>query len=358
VPHLRARRSVVVVLAGLMAALVSAAGVTTSKAAPVASVPLFARTIDESPGTKLHADRLALTAIDWRGGPIVTSTGETVTVLVSNALDASVTPESWAEFIAHLPHGSEISKLTTYIAPLDEVQQLCGAQALGCYGQDELVSIGETLVDGTTPDEVVRHEYGHHIAYNRTNPPWVAVDWGPKYWASSLDVCARVTEGSAFPGDEALHYDQNPGEAWAETYRLYAERQAGILTTSWPIVSSSYFPTEAAYAAAERDVLQPWSAGRTVTYRRQFTRKGRKVWLIHLQTPLDGNLSVSSTFPKGGLYDASLVDANRHTVLKHGFFSGTRTKRFVASVCGQRSLFVRVTQKGTFGRVSVTASTP
>jgi hypothetical protein len=339
--------------------LVAGAGATRpARAASVATDAFFARTIEEPAGTSLRLARLASPAINWRGGAITTSAGETVTVLVSDALDPSVTPEVWAGFIAHLVHGPEISKLTAYLATLDQVEELCGARALGCYGDDTLVSIGETLIDGTTPDEVVRHEYGHHIAFNRTNPPWVAVDWGPKLWASSVGVCARVSAGTAFPGDESFHYDQNPGEAWAETYRLMDERKNGILTASWAIVSPSFFPTDAAYQAAERDVLQPWSAGHTETYRRVFTKKAKKMWLIHLQTPLDGNVSVSAVFPKGGLYDVALVGANRRTVLRRALFSGTRTKRLAASVCGQRSLYVRVKQKGTLGPVSVTAATP
>jgi hypothetical protein len=89
-----------------------------------------------------------------------------------------------------------------------------------------------------------------------------------------------------------------------------------------------------------------------------FTKKAKKMWLIHLQTPLDGSVSVSAVFPKGGLYDVDLVGANRRTVLRRALFSGTRTKRLAASVCGQRSLYVRVKQKGTLGPVSVTAATP
>jgi len=359
VPPLRPRRFVALVLVAAVAVAAAGAGATTSsRPAPSFTGAVFGRAIEEPAGTSLHVARLASATINWRGGAITTSTGETVSVLVSDALDASVTPESWAEFIAHLVHGPEISKLTAYLTTLDQVAELCGARALGCYGDDTLVSIGEPLIDGTTPDEVVRHEYGHHIAFNRTNPPWVAVDWGPKYWASSVGVCARVSAGTAFPGDESLHYDQNPGEAWAETYRLMDERKNGILTASWQIVAPSFFPTEAAYQATERDVLQPWGTGRTTTYRHQFTKKGKKVWLIQLQTPLDGNVSVSAVLPKGGLYDVDLVSANRRTVLRRALFSGTRTKRLAASVCGQRSLNVRVKQKGTFGRVSITAATP
>jgi len=294
--------------------------------------------------------------IAWRGGPITTSTGEIVTVYVSDSLDPSVTPESWAEFAAHLVHGPEISKLVARLATLDEVQQICGARALGCYGENELVSVGETLIDGTTPDEIIRHEYGHHIAYNRVNPPWVAVDWGPKYWASSVGVCARVKGGSAYPGDEGLHYDQNPGEAWAETYRLLDESKNAITTASWRIVAPNWFPNAPALQAAERDVSQPWATGTTTSYHGRLT-KSRKAWLIAVQTPLDGSLSLTATVPTAG-YDVALVAPNRRTVLARGFSSGTRKKRLVSTVCGQRTLFVRLTEKSLPGRVSVTVSTP
>ena len=353
-----ARKLVAVTLGVLVVVLAAGAGVTaTTIGIPAAAPEVFARTISDPPGTGLREKRLAQLPVDWQGGPITTSTGETVTVFVSPSLSSSVTPQSWAEFIAHLTHGPEISKLTAYFGTPDEVQDLCGAQALGCYGENQLVALAQPSIDGVTPEEVVRHEYGHHIAYNRANPPWIAGDWGPKYWASTLGICQQVSRGSAFPGDEGVHYDQNPGEAWAETYRLLDERRNGILAATWKIVSPSFFPTEAAYASAERDVLQPWTAAHANTYRRRFTKTGRKVWLISVQTPLDGNLSVSATLPKGGLDDVALLSSNGKTVLKHAVFVLARTKQLTTIVCGQRSLYVRVTARGTPGRVAVTVST-
>ena len=209
--------------------------------------------------------------------PIVTSTGETVNVLVSDSFAPdAVTPESWAEFLVKLVHGPELASLTTYIAPLDEIRLLCGNGALGCYRQNRSVALGETLPDGTTPEEVVRHEYGHHIALYRSNSPWQAIDWGPKNWASAADICARVGRNEAFPGDEDEHYAQNPGEAWAETYRLMDERKAGITTATWPIIAPSLYPTEAALVAAEKDVVQPWTAG-TAERLPQVRREGQDV---------------------------------------------------------------------------------
>jgi hypothetical protein len=307
--------------------------------------------------TELQPRRLEQAAISWRGGPIVTSTGETVNVLVSDAFAAdAVTPEGWAEFLVKLVHGPELAQLTTYIAPLAEIRAVCGLGALGCYTRNRSVAVGEVLPDGTTPEEVVRHEYGHHIALYRANPPWNAIDWGPKNWASAADVCARVGRGEAFPGNEDEHYAQNPGEAWAEAYRLMDERKAGITTGNWQIVAPSFYPSEAALVAAEKDVVQPWTAGTRTVVRKSLAAS--KTWWVPLSTPLDGSLAITARLPSGGKHEVALIAANRRTLLKRGSAAGARVRRIAGSVCGQRSLFVRVTQKGKPGLVTVVASTP
>jgi hypothetical protein len=339
-------------------ALVTAAGSSAAATSSVpAGAPLVSRSLDARI-TVLRPRVLAQAAVDWRGGEITTSTGEVVRVLVSEtfALEQA-SPETWAEFLAGLLHGPELQRLTTYVAPLSEVQRLCGAQALGCYSRDRAVAIGETLSDGTTAAEVIRHEYGHHIALYRSNPPWVAVDWGPKRWASAANVCARVSRKEAFPGNEGSDYARNPGEAWAEVYRLLDERRAGITTAIWQIVAPSFYPDESAFQAAERDVVEPWTAGQRAVKRRQLTRRGQ-VWWVPLSTALDGSLQITVTVPRGGLHEVALVGANRRTILRRGLSSGPRVKRITGNVCGQRSLYVRVTQRGTLGQVTVAASYP
>jgi hypothetical protein len=308
--------------------------------------------------TPLRASRLAQAAVTFRGGPITTSTGETVDVRVSDALPLETsTPEGWAEFLAKLTHGPEIATLTTYIVSFDEVQQICGPQTLGCYGHDELVAPGETAAD-ISPEEIVRHEYGHHIAHHRLNAPWAAGEWGPKRWASAANVCAKVSRQEAYPGDQGANYARNPGEAWAETYRLMDERKAGITSATWQIVAPSFFPGEAALQAAEQDVVQPWTVSRTTVSTRVFGKRTPKVWWIRLAVPLDGDLQVSATVPNQGMYEVAVVGANRRTVLRRAQWVGQRVKRLTGSVCGQRSLFVRVTQKGALGRVRVLVTTP
>ncbi len=355
----RPRRAPAALLSLAVAALVAAAaGSGYGSPARPANAHVFARSFDDNAGTAT-VNRFALGALSWRGGPIVTSTGETVTVLVSDSYaPEAVTPESWAEFLSKVVHGPEISLLTTYIAPLDEVEQLCGARALGCYSGNRMVSIGESTVDGATPEEVIRHEYGHHVAFHRLNTPWRAVDWGPKNWASAATVCSRVSRREAFPGDEGSNYAQNPGEAWAEVYRLMDERKAGITTGGWQIIAPSFYPDEPALQAAERDVLQPWTAARRVVSSRTFAKTAKKVWWIPLQTPLDGDLAITALLPRGGVNEVALVGADRTTILKRAQWTGQRVKRLATTVCGQRSLFVRVTQKGALGRVTVVASAP
>jgi hypothetical protein len=354
-------RGPMLVGATLLAALIALAGV--GGAAPLGTAALASaetRTYAHSLAgriTVLQRWKLEQAAIQWRGGPITTSTGETVQVLVSTTLPPEVTPEAWAEFLVKMVHGSELARFTMHIAPFTEVQQLCGGRAVGCYSRDEAVSIGEILPNGTTPEEVVRHEYGHHIALYRLNSPWRAIDWGPKHWASAANICAKVTRKEAFPGDEGMNYALNPGEGWAEVYRLMDERKAGVASARWQIVSRGFFPNEAALQAAERDVLQPWTAGKRSVVRRQFTRKGQ-VWWIPLSTPLDGSFSITVNLPRGGLHAVALVAGNRRTLLRRPSSPRPRLRTIGGNICGQRSLYLRVTQKGAFGQVTAAISTP
>jgi hypothetical protein len=342
-----------VLLAGALAASFFArAGTGTS--APLS----HSRVLAADAEAPLRPRALQQAPIAYRGGPITTSTGEVVDVRVSDSLPVETsTPEGWAEFLTRLTHGPELARLTTFIVTFEEVQQICGSQAAGCYGPNRMVVPGETAFE-ITPEEIVRHEYGHHVAFHRANTPWAAIDWGPKRWASAANVCARVARREVFPGNEGSNYPLNPGEAWAEAYRLMDERKAGIATATWPIVDASFFPSDAALRAAEQDVLQPWGSGRTVAHSRAFGEGSAKVWWVPVATPLDGDYRLTVTVPNGGTHDVALVASNRRTVVGRAQWVGQRVKRLAGSICGQRSLFVRVTQKGALGRVRVSLSTP
>ncbi len=347
-------------LALLVAALgvaLALAGNVSSEASASSSLD-HARILEADVAAPLRARRLQQAPIDFRGGPTTTSTGETVDVRVSDGLPVETsTPEGWAEFLAHLAHGAELSSLSVFVVTFDEVQQICGSGTAGCYGSNRMIVPGESAFD-VSPEEIVRHEYGHHLAFHRLNAPWAAIDWGPKRWASAANVCARVGRREAYPGDQGSNYTRNPGEAWAEVYRLMDERRNGITTATWPIISSSFYPSEAALRAAEQDVTQPWTAERTTVFTRTFGKRTAKVWWIPLATSLDGDYRISATVPNGGNQEIALVAANRRTVMRRAQWVGQRVKRTQGSICGQRSLFVRVTQQGSLGRVRVSVSTP
>jgi hypothetical protein len=322
------------------------------------SSPRSARALDGELGAG-KVSRAAAATVEWRGGPTVTSTGETVTVYVSQALPVESEPAGgWAEFIAKLTHGPEIAQLRAYIATFAEVQQACGSRALGCYGGNEMISLGEPAFDGTTAEEVVRHEYGHHVAYHRANTPWQAIQWGPKNWASAANVCARQARNEVFPGASGQNYALNPGEAWAEVYRLMDERKAGVTTQTWSIISRSFFPTEAALLAAERDVVQPWTRTTVTSAARVFGKRTPKTWRVPVTSSLDGELRVTATLPRTGEYEVALVAGNGR-VIRRAQWVSQRVKRLTTTICGQRSLAVRVALKGgALGRVAVSVSAP
>jgi hypothetical protein len=279
-----------------------------------------------------------------------------VTVYVSTTYaDADAVGRRWAEFTTALLHGPELSLARLYVAPLAEVEEFCEAdEVLGCYGQNTLVSIGEP-VDDVTPEEVVRHEYGHHVAANRENAPWKAVDWGTKRWATHAGVCTRVRRGTAFPGDEGFHYTLNPGEAFAEAYRTLNEIRGGASGFSWTLVDPSFAPDAAALAAVEHDVRSPWAQSGSRTIARRLAARARS-WSTRLLTPLDGTLELTLVVPSGTAHTVELLDAG--TLVARGLWSGLRTQSIRHEICGTRAFTVRVRVAGAPKRFILRTAIP
>lgn len=306
------------------------------------------------------APRVArLARAEWWGGAATATTGETVTVYVSAAYAPDQgAPRRWADFFAGLLHGAELARVNVYVAPPAEVGALCGTEdALGCYGGGRLVVPGDAG-GGIEPKVVAAHEYGHHVAANRDNAPWRAVEWGTKRWASHLNVCARARDGSLFPGDEAKNYRLNPGEGFAEAYRVLNETRTGTPPFGWQIVDSTFIPDAAALAAIEEDVLRPWGPSPVTTLRARFVPKGRRIWRSTIATPLDGDLAVAVSLPPAAAYEVDLLAADGRKVLVRGLWSGTAQKSLRYTVCGERSLLLRVTRYGAPGSVRVEVSRP
>lgn len=293
----------------------------------------------------------------WWGGPIVAASGEQVTVYVSARYpEDPAVAQGWADFFAGLIHGPELASARVYVAPLEEVEQLCRAAALGCYGADRLVVVGEG-VDGVAASSVAAHEYGHHVAAHRANPPWRALDWGTKRWATAIGICTRVARGTVFPGEEGDRYALNPGEGFAETYRLLNERRSEPTLATWPIVDASLFPGEAALKAVEEDVVRPWTAPAATLRRVRFLARRPDAWTQRIATPLDGELRVTLELPPATPYRLSVRDGVGRVVAR-GLWSSPRRQTASFTVCGQRALTVRVERNGPPARFLLRVQRP
>jgi hypothetical protein len=359
----RTERGRVVRVAVLVAALASlVSGVSAAQASPqrrltIAGLDRRATAYAEfsSPTVFTLASRLpvlsqaggaSLGGIQWTERTYATGTGEAVEVSVSPSYpDDEAIGQRWADFFASLVHGPELLLLNVYVASLPEVHAICGGSAVGCYGDQQLILTNEPAF-GFSPEEVARHEYGHHIALNRSNTPWRSFDWGPKRWATAARICERVRWNDAYPGDESLLYKLNPGEAFAEAYRVLVDIRLGEAHPAWPLVDPGFYPDQAALDAIEQDIVSPW-IGPTV---HNFHPRGR-AWVHRVATPLDGTLTVRLAGPAQLALTGDDGQAMRPT--------RRRATTVSYQVCGQRSVTIRVpTPDKVARRVSLEVVTP
>ena len=282
-----------------------------------------------------------------------TGEGYKVRVIVSPAYQPNPDADrQYVDFVGSLLHGPELDGLTMVVAPSSEITALCEDPAsLACYEANrEVIYIpGEEFGEnGPSLASVLAHEYGHHVARNRSNVPWLAFHWGPKYWSSHMDVCGRAAAGEANPGDEGARYSFNPAEAWAETF---------VVLNGGPwsgIVDASFQPDETAVAAARRDVLNPWP-GNQPLIRRARLRPGRS-W-THAFEVLDGNVTFYVSAPKRSRFTATLRDAPGGRILARRTMSRSG-RAFKHTVCGLDSAFVELRALRGRGAYRVMLSKP
>ena len=302
----------------------------------------------------LVALALPAAALAWGGTyPTGDAAGTSVHIVVSDAYPVDQTlPESWAAYLGSLPHGPELSLLTLNLMPLSTVESsaYCGDQSLACYDPkiDTIYAAPDDQLDEPPAKEIVTHEYGHHIANNRSDAPWSAEDWGTKRWSSYEQICARTEAGEAHPGDEGTSYAQNPGEALAETYRVLALTSIGQTPSSWDLVSRIFYPDAEALQLLQEDITSPWT-GPTVHHVHGSFGNG-SIRTIKVDTPLDGSFAARLHAPSRARFRLEL------------FAGTTPVARSATSVryeiCGRRSLTLEVERVSGRGSFTVDVSKP
>ncbi len=300
----------------------------------------------------LLALALPASALAWGGVyPAGDTLGSSIRIDVSDAYPVDETlPQTWATYLGTLVHGSELSKLTLHLAPLSEVQAECGASALACYdpqSQTILASPDDTL-DQPPAQEVVAHEFGHHVANNRLDTPFSAEDYGTKRWASYENICARSVKGELSPGNEGASYAENPGEAFAESYRVLYLTKEGDTAIGWDIVDRSLYPDTRALSLLEQDVVDPWD-GPTLTHVSGAFGAGA-ARTIGVTTTLDGSFVAHLHAPTKARFRLSLWSGSKLVT------RGAATVRY--EICGQRALTLKVERLSGRGSFTVDISKP
>jgi hypothetical protein len=349
--RLRGRRSlallVVIVTALAVGSASSAADRTSIKQVSVAGLgqrtgPVHSRVMTGA------TRRLAAFPLGTWGGTYAVKSGARVNVYASRSYPVDqAANQAAADFVDRLVHGAEISAVKIYFAPPAEVGVMCeSVEADGCYypKEQEIVTIGEDT-DWSTVEEVLTHEYGHHVANNRDNYPWPAIAYGTKRWATYMGICAKEAVGTVFPGDQGDHYLQNPGEGFAESFLHLNEVKLGVPETPWfydPVLA----PDAAALAAIEQDVLKPWKDNVIKRWNGRFARRGQQKVRV-FPTPLDGVFAAQLKGPRGSFLQLSGAAQVKRV-------SGTVS---AGLICGQRSVTTRFVSGGK-GRFAAAAAIP
>jgi hypothetical protein len=332
----------------LLAALLSCLGFASTASA----APAFRDTV-----LSTKAPRSLQATAEW-GGPTLATDGETVTIYFSDSYPVDqVRATQWADFMTSLVHGTEIATVSIHLLTLAEVQRVCGGQALACYfpRSAAIYAPGEDPALDAFAKGVLAHEFGHHIAASRTNPPFASVDYGTKRWASYENVCSRTFDGDLYPGaEDARHYMLNPGEAFAETYRVLNEQKLGLPQEAWDIVTTSLYPDATALSLLEQDVLTPWTANTSRKVTAKLSGKVR-TRTYNLSTPYDGTLTIAPRQSGSAKVSVALL-ASGSTVKTSSFRHATGAS-FSTTVCGERGYKVRVTLPGAVTKTTKTSVT-
>jgi hypothetical protein len=309
-----------------------------------------------------NAARSLQATAEW-GGPITATDGETVNIYLSDTFPVDPALQlQWADFMTSLIHGKELQTVSIHLEQPSEIARNCGVNALACYSPGTY-SIYAPAVDpaiDVSARGVLIHEYGHHVAESRPNPPFASEDYGTKRWATYENVCARTAAGDLYPGaEDQRFYTLNPGEAFAEAYRVLNEQRLNMPLEAWSIVSTSLEPDATALTLLEQDVTTPWIADAAKPLTARLSSKVRAV-KFSVPTPLDGSIVVKSR--KSGNTQVNIALLVKNKVQKAKTFTAAASS-VSSTVCGARTYTVRARlmgkiEKTTKATVALSVFTP
>jgi hypothetical protein len=299
-------------------------------------------------GIRFLASRTRSSAAHELSGRDTTPSGEQVRVFTSDAFTPNpAVNQSWANLLASTIHGSELGRVTLYLVTWGQVAFECGPGAFGCYDPaSQLIIISgqsPALVGGGfTLEDVAIHEYGHHVANNRRNDPWLAYETGTKRWASYEGICPNIRAGSLDPN----LYTERPAEGFAEAYLVTNGGRWG------GIVSQFFFPNALAQSLIAEDVRHPW----TGTRQRLFTAMlGGPAARSRSSLSPAGPLWVGLRGPRGTDFDLFLEAGTR--VLRGSARRGSR-ESVSYTVCGDVVLAAVIRSHRGTGLARVIISKP
>lgn len=345
----------IVAASGALVLAIAAFGGTAALGAERPADPLTLGPLDPRPSAGPVRDRVIESAEPRAAVAAATKAytdpdGHTVRVRVSDAYsNPDAAAQALVDFLGSLVHGDEIEQLLAHIATPGEIRSLCGAGALACYypAMEEIVVSGDEAGPHQPPRElVIAHEYGHHVANNRSNKPWSGLARGTKRWSTHEDVCEGIARNRIHPG----RYWENPGEAFAEAYAFL--RFPDVIQWEWKIAR----PNQGAFDAIVADVTSPWTRRTPIRSSGTLDADSPRE-ATTLETPLDGSLKASLDGPPKADFDLRVLAPGSGNVLARSTGKGS-DERLRYTVCGRRSVKLAVKRESGDGAFRLKAARP
>ena len=175
------------------------------------------------------AARKLLRTSAWAGGTFTASTGESVRVLVSDSYpDPQAVGQRWADYLASLLHGSELGRVNAYVLhPGRDVVSLWPVRARVLRRERARVHRRHRLRRNARRGRStrVRPPRGPRTVRIRRGSPQPGGRSAGRRPRTSAHAPSREPHS---PGSRMHHYELNPGEGYAEVYRVLNELKKGV----------------------------------------------------------------------------------------------------------------------------------